>query len=278
VTRLPMPHPGRRMSSAAGRRLALALAALLMASSAIAVQPSPVAADTASDMEALILRTMNEDRTARGLVAYRAWGALATLAGERAQNMADANTLSHAAAGGDLGAAFDSRGIQWFGFGETIGVSGWPFGSQAALDIYNLWKGSAPHRSIMFSSEYNYVGIGVAQGKDGRAWVSAVYAESVDHTAPVASNGKLWRVGRTIYFRFGGYDRRLQSHTAGLRSFDVQLRRDNGAWRTVRNDITWTKIRLKNRARGHWFSLRVQSADRRGTLSAWTSAKRIWMP
>ena len=96
---------------------------------------------------------MNEDRTARGLIAYRSWGALASLAGERAQRMADTRTMSHAAAGGDLGAAYDANGIQWFGHGETIGVSSYPWGSDAAMSIYNGWMGSPPHRAIMLSDD-----------------------------------------------------------------------------------------------------------------------------
>jgi hypothetical protein len=130
----------------------------------------------------------------------------------------------------------------------------------------------------MLSTTYNYIGIGVVQGRDGQAWISAVYAESVDHTAPVARNGSLSRSGTTITFSFSGYDPKLQSRTAGLRSFDVQLRRDGGTWRTVRNDITWTTVRFKDRTRGHWYGVRVQAADRRGTLSPWTTEKRIWVP
>ncbi len=260
------------------RRLALVLAALVVAVSAGAVRPAPVAADTASDMEALILRAMNEDRAARGLVPYRGWDALADLAAGRAANMAARNTLSHTAAGGDLGAALEARGIAWFGFGETIGVSGYPWGAEAARDIYRLWKGSKAHEAIMFSSTYNYADVGVVQGSDGKAWISAVYAESADHTAPVARSGSLSRDGRTVWFSFSGFDPRLQTRTAGLRSFDVQLRRDDGAWRTVRDDITRTTVRFKDRARGHWYSVRVQAADRRGTLSPWTIEKRIWVP
>lgn len=260
------------------RHLGLAVAALVVATSAVAAGPSPVAADTASDMEALILRSMNEDRTARNLVAYRSWGALAALAAERAQNMADSKTLSHAAAGGNLGAAYDASGIQWYGYGETIGVSSFPWGSEAAMSIYNGWMGSDPHRAIMRSATYNYIGIGVVQGRDGQTWVSAVYAESVDHTPPVARAGSLTRDGRTLTFSFSGFDPRLQTHTAGLRSFDVQIRRDWGAWRTARDDITWTTVRFNDRARGHWYGVRVRAADRRGTLSAWTSEKRIWVP
>jgi uncharacterized protein YkwD len=272
------PEPRHRHRHRRLRHLCLVVAAVLVATSALAAGPSPVAADTASDMEALILRSINDGRTARGLVAYRNWDKLASLAAERAQNMADSKTLSHAAAGGNLGAAYDASRIQWFGYGETIGVSSYPWGSEAAMSIYNGWMGSAPHQAIMLSDTFNYVGIGVVQGRDGQAWISAVYAESVDHTAPVARNGSLTRDGRTLTFSFSGSDPRLQTRTAGLRSFDVQLRRDGGAWRTVRDDITWTKVRFGDRARGHWYGVRVQAADRRGTLSAWTNEVRIWVP
>jgi uncharacterized protein YkwD len=270
--------PWRPFSLSGRRTLALALAALVVASSAVVAQPTPVAAATASDMESLILKEMNDDRAARGLVRYRAWGALADLAASRAQRMADSGTLSHDAAGGDVGNALTGAGIQWYSYGETIGQSGYAWGSDAALSIYKLWKGSAPHAAIMFSSSYNYVGIGVVQGSDGSAWISAVFAESVDHTAPVAKNRKLYRVGRDTRFRWSGHDRRLQTHTAGLRSFDVQMKRDNGTWRTIRDDTTATKLVLRHRARGHWYSFRVQAKDRRGTLSSWTTVKRIWVP
>jgi hypothetical protein len=144
--------------------------------------------------------------------------------------------------------------------------------------VYDLWMASAPHHAILMSASNNYVGIGVAQAADGSTWMSLIATESPDHTAPVAANGSLRRSGTTITFTWTGHDVRLQSHTAGLRSFDVQMRRDGGAWRTIRNDTTATKAVLANRRRGHWFWFRVQAADRRGTLSPWTTPIRIWMP
>jgi uncharacterized protein YkwD len=288
----------RRALPALGRRLGFLLTILVVAGGALAASPAPAAAgspsgatssapatvtsaataSTAEDMEALILGRMNDDRDAQGLVRYRSWSALDGLANDRAQRMADLNKLSHDAAGGDIGAAFDALGIKWFGFGEIIGVSGYPWGSESALNIYGLWKGSSPHRAIMFSNSYNYVGIGVVQDAKGNTWVSAVFAESVDHTAPVAKRGSLTRSGTTLYIRWSGYDPRLQTHTAGLRSFDLQLKRDNGTWRVVRDNTTATSARLANRLHGHWYTLRVQAADHRGTLSSWTSEQRIWVP
>ena len=245
-----------------------------------AAGPAPArAADlTAGDVAAMLRSDINAGRKARGLVVYRTWDALAALAQERAEAMAAVRTLSHTAAGGDLGPLLDTRGVDWFGYGETIGMSGWPWGEDAAHDIYAMWKASAPHRAILFSSDFNYIGIGVARADDGSTWVSALMTESRDHTAPTARTRSLIRSGRTLVYRWTGADRRLQTHTAGLRSFDVQLRRDDREWRTIRDDTTATRLTLRHRTRGHSYYFRVQAADRRGTLSSWTTEVRIWVP
>jgi hypothetical protein len=53
---------------------------------------------------------------------------------------------------------------------------------------------------------------------------------------------------------------------------------DSGSWSTIRNDTTTTSIVLSNRVRGHMYSFRVQSADRRGNLSAWTTEVKAVVP
>lgn len=260
------------------------MAAILAASLALVVMlgglPAPAAANSSSDsMTAMVLSWLNRDRTARGLVPLRSWTPLRTLATDRAARMASLNRLSHDAAGGNVGAALTSRGLQWYGSGEIIGASTYPWGSQAASNIYNLWKGSSAHRSIMFSSRYNYVGVGFAYRSETRTtYASVVFTESVDHTAPSARNAGLARNGTTVRLAWSGYDPRLQTHTAGLRSFDVQYRVDGGAWRTIRDNTTARALYLYNRARGHWYGFRVQAADRRGNLSRWTTETRVWMP
>lgn len=298
----PIPSVPLRAANNLRRRFALATMAALAASLLLTALPVPAGASAAADpsgwaaaadpsggatttaissttdMAALALRTMNADRVAHGLVAYRPWGSLTALAGDRAQRMADLNTLSHDAAGGNVGNALTSRNIGWMSFGEIIGESSYPWGSQSVLNIYSLWEGSPLHRAIMFSSTYNYAGVGIAQGRNGTTWISVVFTESADHTRPVARSGALKVSGTTIAFSWSGYDRRLQSHTAGLRSFDVQLRVDGGTWRTIRNDTTATAVTLRDRAWGHTYGVRVQAADRRGTLSQWTTEKKVLVP
>jgi uncharacterized protein YkwD len=253
------------------------LTAVLASLTIATTLPAPAAASTSvTDMEQMILAKMNTDRVSRGLVSYRGWSALTSLARYRAGRMASKRLLSHAAAG-SLSSSLNARGIQWYGYGEIIGMSsGW--GSSSASSIYTMWKNSSSHRSLMFSSGYNYAGVGVARASNGATWVSVVFTDSRDHTAPVVSNGSLTVSGTTLYFDWSGRDTPLQTRTAGLRSFDVQYRTDGGSWHLVRDNITSTSLVALNRVPGHTYSFRVQSADRRGNLSAWTTEVKAVVP
>ena len=225
-----------------------------------------------------ILSWMNRDRVAAGLRAYRSDSRLSALAITRSARMAASHTLSHQAAGGDPGVALTSANIQWYVWGEIIGESSYPWGSQAASNLYKMWKGSAYHHAIMCSTTFNYVGVGIARASDGSTWSSILFTSSVDHTPPTAHNGALTVSGTTVRFAYSGSDPRLQSHTAGLRSFDVQYRVDGGTWHLLRNNTTSTVVKVYKGRHGHVYSFRIQSADRRGNLSAWTAEKRIRVP
>jgi hypothetical protein len=230
-------------------------------------------------MRNMVVTWMNRDRVAKGLTPYVTYTALQNLAMDRAARMASKNTLSHAAAGGNVGSALSARGIQWYSFGEIIGVSSYPWGSQAASNIYSMWKHSTFHAGIMFSKTYNYLGVGVAyRSSNHTTWMSVVFTESVDHTRPAARLASVDASRQDVSVSWSGRDVKLQTHTAGLRSFDVQERVDGGSWKTIRNDTTSTSLTLADRPRGHWYGFRVQAADRRGNLSSWTSELRVWVP
>jgi hypothetical protein len=141
-----------------------------------------------------------------------------------------------------------------------------------------MWKGSPYHHAIMFSNRYNYIGVGIARASNGSTYSSILFTESADHTRPSAHNSSLSYSGSTVRFAWSGSDPRLQTHTAGLRSFDVEYRVDGGPWHLLRNNTTSRSLSLSGRAHRHYYSFRVQSADRRGNLSAWTAEKRIWLP
>jgi uncharacterized protein YkwD len=261
------------------RRLTVVLAAAIAGVMVLGVSPAPVGAATTSSMADSVVGWMNRDREARGLSPYRRWAPLTQMAEERASRMASRNTLSHDAAGPNIGDDFSARGIQWYAYGECIGVSSYSWGSKAAANLYSMWKNSPPHAAIMFSSRFNYIGVGFSyRASNNTTWASMVFAESKDHTGPVAHKAGLDANGTTIVFKWKGHDRQLQTHTAGLGTYDVQYRVDDGSWRTIRNDTTTTSLTLRNRAHGHWYRFRVQAKDRRGNLSEWTSAGKVWVP
>jgi len=287
--------PQRRPSAAPVRRLAatLLLTALLglllavpatvsAAAASSPATPSATAASTTSTADAMaadILGWLNRDRAAAGLRPLRAWSTMTTLANQRSGNMASAQVLSHNAAGGDPGRALTASGLQWYSFGENIGVTSYPWGSQAAASLYSMWKASPTHHAIMFSGTYNYIGVGIARSSDGTTWSSVLFTESADHTPAAARNGSLTRVGATsLHLTWSGSDPLLQTHTAGLRGFNVQYRVDGGTWYQIRTNTTMTWLGLSNRAHRHTYSFRVQASDKRGNLSGWTAEKRIWVP
>jgi len=284
---------GRAVTVLITALLALAITAPVSASGAIpaqtdAVAPSSMAAavpsttvsltSTASAMAVDILAWLNRDRAAAGLRPLRSWTSMASVANQRSANMAAAKTATHQAAGGDPGTALTRASIGWYSWGEIVGWTSWPWGVKAAADLYRMWKGSPYHHDIMFSRRYNYIGVGIGRASNGATYSSILFTESADHTRPSAHNSSLSYSGSTVRFKWSGSDPLLQTHTAGLRSFDIEYRVDGGWWHLLRNNTTATSLSLSGRAHRHYYSFRVQSADRRGNLSAWTAVKRIWLP
>jgi len=235
-------------------------------------------AATARAMADDILAWVNRDRVAAGLRALRAWPALQAVADARSEAMATDGALSHTAGGADPGAAITSAGLPWYAYGEAIGQTSYAWGSRAASSLYTMWMASPPHRAILLSARYNYIGVGIARDADGRTWSSLLLTESADHTRPGAYNGALTRSGTTIRFAWSGSDPLLQTHTAGLRGFNIQYRMDYGPWHQIRTGITARALSLTGRPRGHSYAFRVQAVDRQGNLSAWTAERRIRVP
>jgi len=267
----------RVLAGALGRLL---LAGTLAAVTATAVgplaHPSPVSAGTAETMEAKLVSLINGERSKRGLAPLRLHSGLVDLAGDQAAYMASKNLLAHISC---LGCTLNSRGIQWYAAGEVIAWTSYPWGDQAAQSIFNAWRGSSGHWAMLMSSRYNYFGVGVAyRSSSYRTYASAVLTESKDRSMPWARMASASRSGTTVSWRWTGADLWLQTHTAGLRNFDVQYRIDDGAWTTIRSGTTGTYLSLSGRARGHYYGLRVRARDNLGYVSHYTSELRIWVP
>ncbi|MGH2475479.1 MAG: CAP domain-containing protein [Candidatus Limnocylindrales bacterium] len=267
-----MPSPARRLVPLF---IALTLIAGLAPATA-AADPTDLstAAFRAAERRALILT--NKRRTDRGLVTLRWDERLAELARDRATYMAETGRFSHTQSGGT--SVFDlieASSIRWYGAGEIIA-----WNTAASLDYsadfaVQGWMGSPSHKAIVISSGYNYVGFGVAVSPEtGKRYWAGVYLKGPDRTA-ASVKIKTWsrtnvdRRYARVTLRWYGKDIRLQVLTSGLRYFQVQRRRDSGAWYDYgRTTATYLKTRW---LRGHRYELRVRSRDRAGNWSRWVT-------
>ena len=139
----------------------LAVAIFLSAAVTIvgpAAHPEPAAAQTTADyMEGLLVKWINEARASRGLPALRV--GMSALADYRAKTLASTNKLAHPSC---LGCLLSKWSISWRTCGEVIAGTTYPYGYQAAKSLFNAWKGSSGHWSLLMSRSYTRIGLGVA--------------------------------------------------------------------------------------------------------------------
>ena len=249
---------------------------LVIAISLLAAIPGTTSAATATAPERQIMTDINEARAARGLVPLRSDWRLWVLADDRAKAMASADVLSHGVAG-SIESSLDRRGIQSYRRGEVIAYSSMS-GSAGAAHLFELWASSPPHWALLTSGSFNYLGVGLATSSSGRTYGSIVLTESKDRTGARARMVSATVTGDDIRWTWRGSDPRLQTHTAGLRDFAVQLRTDRGSWRTVTTATTSTRRTILNRPGGHWYGLRVRARDRAGNVGPWSAELRVWVP
>ena len=260
-----------------GSLVRVVTAALLLAGALAVVgpisRPAPVAAATATEVEAKLLSLINAERLRRGLVAERPYSKLTDLAGDRAAYMASINRMEHISC---LGCTLNSRDVNWISAGEVIAWSSYP-SDQVAQMIFNGWMNSSSHRAILMSSTYNYIGVGAALRTANNYWYSSiVVVEKRDHTKPYVRTGTASRSGSTLTWTWTGADTKLQTHTAGLKNFDVQYRVGDGTWSTIKSGTTAKSLSL-TRGTGT-YGIRVRARDNRDYISSWSSEMRIVVP
>jgi uncharacterized protein YkwD len=269
----------RRRRAQVGRLLLATMFAAVIGSGAIPAihRPAVAQAATAYSIETEILGWLNRDRVANGLRQLRLDTRLRDLAEYRAGIMASTGVLSHTIAG-CLSCQLTSRGIQWYSEGECIAWTGRAWGDEAAKSIYSLWHDSS-HWPLLMSAKFNYIGIGIVyRSANKTTWSALVLTESVDHSRPWSKMTSKSVSGTTVHWSWSGADYVLQTHTAGLKNFDVEYRVDSGSWYLIKSGTTSTSLTLYSRAHGHYYGLRVRSRDWRGNLAYWTSELRVWVP
>ena len=86
----------------------------------------------------------------------------------------------------------NDAGITWYGAGEIIAWnSGTDLQGSAAYAVQS-WMGSSGHRAIIMSTDYNYVGFGLAVASNGRRYWAGVFLKGPDgrRWASIGSIGK----------------------------------------------------------------------------------------
>ena len=234
-------------------------------------------------MEALILRSMNAGPRGPGPRRAIAPGAPSHRSPtERAQRMADAEDLSHAAPAATSALRYDAHGIQWFGYGEIIGKSTYPWGTRRRrCNVYDDVEGqrSAPRDHVQRHLQLRRRSAPSRPPTAPPGWPRCMTESRGSHrpggpqrlAAPGAAADvtlHLVRVRPAAPDPHGG--------PALVRRPDAARRRHLAHGPRQHDEDQGGRSRTGRVATGTAF--RVQAADRRGTLSRWTSEIRIWVP
>ena len=252
------------------RRATLALVVVLLALAAPA-PPVRAAELTTAQGEQHLLALVNRSRAAAGLVALRYDPRLARIARERSADMIARGYYSHTAPdGSDVFDTIADSGIRWYAAGENLGANSFASVTDSAAMVNHQWLESSGHRAVLLGS-YNYVGVGLAISSAGRKVWTAVFLRGPDRTRPWARGTRVARsTSTTVRFTWSGADTRLAVHTAGLKDFQVQRRRDDGSWGYVTTSTTST-ARTMTVLRGHTYAFRVRARDRNGIVGLWSA-------
>jgi uncharacterized protein YkwD len=261
--------------SLAPRRLrsSLVLVALLAVGIAgpahvVATEAAPTSAAISAAEQAMVV-ALNKDRTAVGLVPVRVDDRLMAIARARSADMVAKNYFGHTQPDGrNVFDILSQQGITWYGAGEIIAWNTWPMdGTTSAAN--QQWMTSSSHHAIIVSTDYNYVGVGLAVDSTGKKLWTAVFIKGPDRTGARASQtapkvmAGTTSITRKARITWTGADVRLQVLTAGLRSFIVERRIDGVAWKTIWSSTSLTAATFTVNL-GHRYEFRVTAVDNRG--------------
>lgn len=261
-------------------RLAILLVLGLLAASFVAPGTAAAAGGmTISEAELAMVDALNVDRTTRGLVPVRIDSRLMAIARARSVDMATKNYFSHTQPDGrNVFDILSAQKITWYNAGEIIAWNNYPTLETSVPAANTQWLNSPGHKAIVVSTTYNYVGVGLALGSNGKKIWTAVYLRGPDRTGARATTAKptiaagATAASKRVTVTWSGADVQLQVLTSGFHSFQVQRRVDGGAWKMVWIGTTAKSLTL-DLAANHTYEFRVAARDKAGNWGAWSMAK-----
>ena len=143
-----------------------------------AVQAPKASEPTLSDRESFLYKSINDQRAAAGLGKVQLDAAMTDLGRARSADMAQRNYFSHTTPDGtkflDM---LTLRGIAFRYAGEILARNNYPT-AEAAQTAMQSYLTSAPHKAVMLSGRYNYVGIGHAlSSEDEMHYFTVIFVE-----------------------------------------------------------------------------------------------------
>ena len=272
TTRALRPRRLASLSLVAVLGLAIAGPSTVGAASTPEVDPAVITAS-----ERAMVAALNANRTALGLVRVQVDSRLMAIARARSVDMVAKDYFSHTQPDGrNVFSILGASGITWYGAGEIIAWNNYPMDSTvAAAD--QQWMNSPGHKAIVISKDYNYVGVGLAvEASTGQKLWTAVYMKGPDRTGARAQTGSAsLRAGtssanRQLRVTWSGYDPRLQVLTAGLGTFVLQRKVDDGTFRTIWSSTTLTSADFRAWL-GHRYEFRIAARDKKGNRGPWVT-------
>jgi uncharacterized protein YkwD len=191
---------------------ALCVAAILLVGAFPTVlrtpQPAVAALDVAS-AEALFFALVNEDRAAYGLPPLAKDERLMALARWRSADMVNRDYYSHTIPGrscyrnlcyeqgGDVFRVVNDLRIAWLVVSENITWPGGPDERVALNAEYSLMH-SASHRAAILDPDHTHLGVGIAQGADGRTLFTQLFIQAPADAVPAATPKSTVRPAATV--------------------------------------------------------------------------------
>ena len=127
-------------------------------------QPATAAPSAADRYEADVVAATNPERTSRGLAALAPQSCVDSYAEAQARRMADEGRMFHQ----DLQPVLKTCGLRTVG--ENVAY-GYPTGTA----VTQAWMGSPGHRANILNGSFKLIGVGAAQGSDGRWYAAQVF-------------------------------------------------------------------------------------------------------
>lgn len=146
----------------------------ILAAMTLLVVAAP-AAEAISDQN-LLRNQINRVRERKGLSPVTLGSCVSGHAQEWADEMALYQDVWHSDYLQKVAWANDCKGNRWLLFGENVGAD-YNYDGDAVIDVFKAWMNSSTHKEVILEPYWETLGVGTADGWDGRKYVVAHFID-----------------------------------------------------------------------------------------------------